>query len=81
MPARPSGLASARVGAAARASSSLRPVQDYKGVTDLLAAFAAMPGTTAAQLIVAGQCEDQEVLRARLQTLAREGRPACRTTP
>ena len=46
-------------------------VQEYKGVDDLLAAFAAMPGTAAAQLIVAGQCEDQE-LRARLQTLARK---------
>ena len=47
-------------------------VQEYKGVEDLLAAFAAMPGDIAAHLTVAGQCDDTR-LRSRLNTLARRG--------
>ena len=50
-------------------------VQEYKGVEDLLAAFAAMPGDIAVHLTVAGQCDDTR-LRSRLSTLAR-GAGAC----
>lgn len=42
----------------------------YKGVEDLLTAFAALPGDVAAQLTVAGQCDDPG-LRSRLRALAR----------
>jgi glycosyltransferase involved in cell wall biosynthesis len=45
-------------------------VQEYKGVEDLLAAFAALPGDVATHLTVAGQCDDAG-LRARLSALAR----------
>ena len=34
-------------------------VQSYKGVTDLLAAFAALPAETPAELTVAGPCPDR----------------------
>ncbi len=44
-------------------------MQDYKGVTDLLAAFAALPAGVPAELTVAGSCPDQP-LRARLRALA-----------
>ena len=44
-------------------------VQGYKGVTDLLAAFAALPAGTPAELTVAGPCPDRQ-LQARLQALA-----------
>jgi glycosyltransferase involved in cell wall biosynthesis len=46
-------------------------VQEYKGVDDLLAAFAAMPDDVDAHLIVAGQCDDLG-LRSRLTALARK---------
>ena len=36
-------------------------VQGYKGVTDLLAAFAALPAGTPAELTVAGQCPDRQL--------------------
>jgi glycosyltransferase involved in cell wall biosynthesis len=50
-------------------------VQPYKGVADLLAAFAALPGGVCAQLTIAGQCDDP-LLAARLQDLARRcGQP------
>ena len=45
-------------------------ILDYKGVEDLLAAFADVPAGTAATLTVAGQCEDP-AMRARLRALAR----------
>lgn len=45
-------------------------VADYKGVEDLLAAFAAMPGDAGAHLTVAGHCDDSR-LRSRLEALAR----------
>ena len=48
-------------------------VHEYKGVDDLLAAFAAMPHDVAAHLTVAGQCDDPE-LRSQLHDLARRGR-------
>jgi len=44
----------------------------YKGVEDLLAAFAAVPADAAATLLVAGQC-DEESLRSRLRALALAG--------
>ncbi len=44
-------------------------VQDYKGVTDLLAAFTALPAGVPAELTVAGPCPDRQ-LRARLRALA-----------
>jgi glycosyltransferase involved in cell wall biosynthesis len=44
-------------------------VEEYKGVDDLLAAFAALPGGATAQLTVAGQCDDPR-LRSRLGVLA-----------
>lgn len=44
-------------------------VEEYKGVDDLLAAFAALPEDVAAHLVVAGQCDDLE-LRSRLTELA-----------
>jgi glycosyltransferase involved in cell wall biosynthesis len=47
-------------------------VHDYKGVDDLLAAFAALPDDVAAHLTVAGQCDDPG-LRSRLYALARRG--------
>ena len=47
-------------------------ILDYKGVEDLLAAFADVPAGTAATLTVAGQCEDP-AMRARLRALARAG--------
>lgn len=46
-------------------------VREYKGVEDLLAAFAALPAGVPAHLTVAGQCDDPR-LRARLEGLARE---------
>ena len=46
-------------------------ILDYKGVEDLLAAFAAVPPDAAAELIVAGQCDDQP-MRSRLQRAAGE---------
>lgn len=45
-------------------------VQAYKGVDDLIDAFAALPDEIAAELTVAGQCDDPE-LRSRLHALAR----------
>jgi glycosyltransferase involved in cell wall biosynthesis len=47
-------------------------VQDYKGVDDLLVAFAAIHDDIAAHLTVVGQCDDPR-LRSRLGALAREG--------
>jgi glycosyltransferase involved in cell wall biosynthesis len=47
-------------------------VQDYKGVEDLLAAFAAMSDDVAAYLTVIGRCDDP-VLKSRLHALARKG--------
>lgn len=47
-------------------------VQDYKGVDDLLVAFATMRDDIAAQLTVVGQCDDPG-LRSRLYALARGG--------
>jgi glycosyltransferase involved in cell wall biosynthesis len=50
-------------------------VQQYKGITDLLSAFAALPAGTAAELTVAGPCPDSR-LRAELRELAgRAGHP------
>ena len=49
--------------------SSFRPVQEYKGVDDLLSAFSAIPDGIAAHLTVAGKCDDPE-LRSRLHELA-----------
>jgi glycosyltransferase involved in cell wall biosynthesis len=50
-------------------------VQPYKGVADLLAAFAALPGDVAGQLTIAGQCDDPR-LAACLRDLARRcGQP------
>ncbi|HEY6296661.1 MAG TPA: hypothetical protein VIX15_13420, partial [Streptosporangiaceae bacterium] len=48
-------------------------ILDYKGVEDLLAAFAAVPAAAAAatELIVAGQCDDKP-MRSRLQRAAGE---------
>jgi len=46
-------------------------ILDYKGVEDLLAAFAAVPADAAAELIVAGQCDDQ-AMRSRLRRAAGE---------
>ena len=45
-------------------------VREYKGVDDLLAAFAALPDGVAAHLTVAGQCDDPS-LESRLRELAR----------
>jgi glycosyltransferase involved in cell wall biosynthesis len=45
-------------------------VQEYKGVDNLLTAFAAMPDGVRAHLTVAGQCDDQR-LRSLLHALAR----------
>jgi glycosyltransferase involved in cell wall biosynthesis len=47
-------------------------VHEYKGVEDLLAAFAVLPADVAARLIVAGQCDDPG-LRDRLAVLAQDG--------
>jgi glycosyltransferase involved in cell wall biosynthesis len=47
-------------------------VEEYKGVDDLLAAFAAMPDDVPTHLTVAGQCDDLK-LRSRLNMLARRG--------
>lgn len=44
-------------------------VHEYKGVDDLLTAFAAMPAEVSASLLVAGRCEDAQ-LRGRLSELA-----------
>jgi glycosyltransferase involved in cell wall biosynthesis len=44
----------------------------YKGVEDLLAAFAAVPADAGATLLVAGECDDAG-LRSRLRALARAG--------
>ena len=44
-------------------------VHEYKGVEDLLVAFAGLPGDVAAQLTIAGHCSDPS-LRSRLHTLA-----------
>jgi glycosyltransferase involved in cell wall biosynthesis len=49
-------------------------VQEYKGVEDLLNAFAALPNDVAAHLTVAGQCADPG-LSSRLRTLARGAGP------
>jgi glycosyltransferase involved in cell wall biosynthesis len=49
-------------------------VREYKGVDDLLAAFAAIPGGVAAHLTVAGQCDDP-ALRSRVGELARRAGP------
>ena len=46
-------------------------VQDYKGVENLLVAFAAIHDHVAARLTVVGQCDDPR-LRSRLVALARE---------
>ncbi len=47
-------------------------VLGYKGVEDLLAAFAAVPADAAANLVVAGQCEDP-ALASRLRARALAG--------
>jgi glycosyltransferase involved in cell wall biosynthesis len=47
-------------------------ILEYKGVDDLLSAFAALPADTAADLTVAGQCDDP-ALKAQLRALARAG--------
>lgn len=47
-------------------------VREYKGVDDLLAAFAALPEDVAAHLTVAGRCDDPSLL-SRLRELARGG--------
>ena len=47
-------------------------VREYKGVDDLLAAFATLPDDVAAQLTVAGRCDDPS-LRSHLRDLARKG--------
>jgi glycosyltransferase involved in cell wall biosynthesis len=47
-------------------------VREYKGVDDLLAAFATLPEDVAAHLTVAGRCDDPS-LRSRLRELARRG--------
>jgi beta-1,4-mannosyltransferase len=44
-------------------------IQEYKGVDDLLVAFAAVPDNISAHLTVAGQCDDP-VLHTRLRELA-----------
>jgi glycosyltransferase involved in cell wall biosynthesis len=49
-------------------------VREYKGVDDLLAAFAAIPDDVAAHLTVAGRCDDP-ALRSRLCALARRAGP------
>jgi glycosyltransferase involved in cell wall biosynthesis len=49
-------------------------VREYKGVDDLLAAFAALPEDVAAHLTVAGRCDDPS-LRSRLRELASGGGP------
>ncbi|MGH3257799.1 MAG: glycosyltransferase, partial [Streptosporangiaceae bacterium] len=46
-------------------------ILDYKGVEDLLAAFAAVPADAPAELVVAGQCDDQP-MRSRLRAAAGE---------
>ena len=46
-------------------------VEEYKGVEDLLAAFAAIPADLPVNLIVAGECGDQR-LRSRLRALAKQ---------
>jgi glycosyltransferase involved in cell wall biosynthesis len=46
-------------------------VQEYKGVDELVEAFAAVPNDVAAQLTVAGQCDDPR-LRSRVCELARK---------
>jgi glycosyltransferase involved in cell wall biosynthesis len=46
-------------------------VHEYKGVDDLLTAFAALPDDIVAHLTVAGKCEDPR-LRSRLYALARQ---------
>jgi glycosyltransferase involved in cell wall biosynthesis len=48
-------------------------VREYKGVDDLLAAFATLPDDIAAHLTVAGQCDDPS-LRSHLHELAPSGR-------
>ena len=45
-------------------------VEEYKGVDDLLAAVASLPGDVPLRLTVAGQCDDL-ALRSRLRLLAR----------
>jgi glycosyltransferase involved in cell wall biosynthesis len=47
-------------------------VREYKGVDDLLAAFATLPEDIAVHLTIAGQCDDPS-LRSRLRELARKG--------
>jgi glycosyltransferase involved in cell wall biosynthesis len=49
-------------------------ILEYKGAEDLLSAFAALPSGTAAELTVAGQCDDPAVA-ARLRALARADGP------
>lgn len=49
-------------------------VRVYKGVDDLLTAFAAIPGDVAAQLTVAGRCDDP-ALQSGLSALARSAGP------
>jgi len=48
-------------------------VQDYKGVTDLVAAFAMLPAGVPAELTVAGPCPDRR-LQAELRALATAAR-------
>lgn len=47
-------------------------IHEYKGVDDLLVAFAALPDDVAAHLTVAGQCDDPK-LRSHLRALALRG--------
>ena len=70
-PARPAGeLRVPGSGGGPRQFLFFGQVHEYKGVEDLLAAFATVPASVPARLIVAGQCPDP-ALRARLRTLAR----------
>jgi glycosyltransferase involved in cell wall biosynthesis len=67
-----SNIASLRIPGAdgkARQFLFLGRVQEYKGVDDLLTAFAAIPAYIDASLTVAGQCDDP-ALRSRLYELA-----------
>jgi glycosyltransferase involved in cell wall biosynthesis len=59
-------------GDAARRFLFFGRVHEYKGIDDLITAFAAMPDDVAAHLTVAGQCDDPR-LRSRLNALSRRG--------
>ena len=67
---RPESLRTPGVGEGSRKLLFFGRVEEYKGVDDLLAAFAALPSGLDAQLTVAGECVDSS-LGAMLTTLAR----------